>query len=85
MNDLVMRMEDNNGDTTGVFNAARKLLNRASVERTISKQEAMCLVGQLPLVLCSETLTQSHYHLIPELEIARSNVEMMEREVIQAG
>jgi hypothetical protein len=31
-------------------------LNRASVERTISKQEAMCLVGQLPLVLCSETL-----------------------------
>jgi hypothetical protein len=31
-------------------------LNRASVERTISKQERMCLVGQLPLVLCSETL-----------------------------
>jgi hypothetical protein len=39
--DLVIRMEDNNGDITGFFYAARKLLNRASVERTISKQEAM--------------------------------------------
>jgi hypothetical protein len=67
MKDVVMRMEDKNGDITGFFYAARKLLNRASVERTISKQEAMCLVGQLPLVLCSETLNQSHYHLIPEL------------------
>jgi hypothetical protein len=56
MKDLVMRMEDKNGDITGFFNAARKLLNRASVERTISKQEAMFLVGQLPLVLCSENL-----------------------------
>jgi hypothetical protein len=56
MKDLVMRMEDKNGGITGFFNAAQKLLNRASVERTISKQEAMCLVGQLPLVLYSETL-----------------------------
>jgi hypothetical protein len=56
MKDLVMIMEDKNGDITGFFYAAWKLLNRASVELTISKQEAMCLVGQLPLVLCSETL-----------------------------
>jgi hypothetical protein len=35
MKDLVMRMEDNNGDITGFFYAARKLLNRASNERTI--------------------------------------------------
>jgi hypothetical protein len=56
MKDLAMRIEDNNGDITVVFKAARKLLNRASVERTISKQEAMCLAGQLPLVICSETL-----------------------------
>jgi hypothetical protein len=44
MKDLVMRMEDKNGDITGFFNAARKLLNRAFVERTISKQESVCLV-----------------------------------------
>jgi hypothetical protein len=35
MNDLVMRMEDKNGDITGFFYGARKLLNMASVERTI--------------------------------------------------
>jgi hypothetical protein len=51
MKDLVMRMEDKNGDITGFVYSARKLLNRASVERTISKQEAMCLAGQLPLVI----------------------------------
>jgi hypothetical protein len=56
MKDLVMRMEDKNGDITGGFNSARKLLNRASVERNISKQESMCLVGQLQLVICSDTL-----------------------------
>jgi hypothetical protein len=39
-----------------VFSAARKLLNRASVYRIISKQEAMCLLAQLPLVLCSERI-----------------------------
>jgi hypothetical protein len=32
MKDLVVRMEDNNGDITGFFYAARKLLNRASVD-----------------------------------------------------
>jgi hypothetical protein len=39
-----------------VFSAARKLINRASVERTISKQEAMCLLAYLPLILCLERI-----------------------------
>jgi hypothetical protein len=56
MKDLVMNMEDMYGNKEGVFSAARKLLNRASVDRTISKQEAMCLLAQLPLVLCSEKI-----------------------------
>jgi hypothetical protein len=56
MIDLVMNMEDMYGSKAGVFSAARKLLNRASVDRTISKQEAMCLLAQLPLVLCSEKI-----------------------------
>jgi hypothetical protein len=42
MKDLVMRMEDNNGDITGFFYAARKLLNRASVERTIYQNRRRC-------------------------------------------
>jgi hypothetical protein len=56
MKDLVMNMEDMYGNKEGVFSAARKLLNRASVDRTLSKQEAMCLLAQLPLVLCSERI-----------------------------
>jgi hypothetical protein len=56
MKDLVMNMENMYGNKEGVFSAARKLLNRASVDRTISKQEAMCLLAQLPLILCSERI-----------------------------
>jgi hypothetical protein len=63
MKDLVMNMEDMYGNKAGVFSAARKLLNRASVDRTISKQEAMCLLAQLPLVLCSEKI--EHVSLSP--------------------
>jgi hypothetical protein len=77
MKDLVMRMEDMNGDITGGCYAARKLLNRASVERTISKQEVMCLVGQLPLVLCSETL----WRKVEDKEIMREH--LMERNIEQ--
>jgi hypothetical protein len=46
-------MEDMYGNKEGLFSAARKLLNRASVERTISKHEAMCLLAHLPMILCS--------------------------------
>jgi hypothetical protein len=56
MKDLVMNMEDMYGNKEGVFSATRKLLNSASVGRTISKQEAMCLMAQLPLILCSERI-----------------------------
>jgi hypothetical protein len=56
MKDLVMNMKDMYGNKGGVFSAAGKLLNRASIDRTISKQEAMCLLAQLPLVLCSERI-----------------------------
>jgi hypothetical protein len=38
MKDLVMNMEHLHGDKMGIYFAARKLLNRASVDRTISKQ-----------------------------------------------
>jgi hypothetical protein len=56
MKDLVMNMEDMYGNKAGVFSTAVKLLNRASVDRTISKQKTMCLLAQLPLVLCSEKI-----------------------------
>jgi hypothetical protein len=53
---LVTNMEDMYGNKEGVFSAARKLIDRASVDRTISKHEAMCLLAQLPLILCSERI-----------------------------
>jgi hypothetical protein len=40
----------------GIYCAERKLLNRASVDHTISKQEAMCLLGNLHLNLCLENI-----------------------------
>jgi hypothetical protein len=56
MKDLAMNMEDIYGKKEGVFSAARKLLNCALVDSTISKQEAMCLLAHLPLILCSERI-----------------------------
>jgi hypothetical protein len=56
MKDLVINMEDMYGNKEGVFSATRKLINRASVDRTISKQESMCFLEQLPLILCLERI-----------------------------
>jgi hypothetical protein len=56
MKDLDMNMEDMYGNKAGVLSSVRKLINRALVDRTTSKHEAMCLLAQLPLVLCSENI-----------------------------
>jgi hypothetical protein len=67
MKDLVMNMEDKYENKECEFSAAMKLLNRSSVDRTISKQEAMCLQAQLPLIFCSErieTVSLSHFKRI---------------------
>jgi hypothetical protein len=56
MKDLVIHMEVLHGDKIGVYCAARKLLNRASIDRTILKQESTCLLGKLTLTLCSEKI-----------------------------
>jgi hypothetical protein len=56
MEDMVMNVQDMYKNKEGVFSAARKLLNRASVDRNISKQESMSLLAQLPLILCSERI-----------------------------
>ncbi len=34
----------------------QKCLNKSIFNRTITKQEAMCQVGKLPLVICSESI-----------------------------
>jgi hypothetical protein len=67
MKDLDMNMEDMYGNKEGVFSAAVKLINRVSVDRTISKQEAMCVLAQLPLILCSERIEP--FYLSPSRRI----------------
>jgi len=47
---------DETGTQRDVIRLVRQILNRALATRVISKQEAMCELGGLGLVLCSETI-----------------------------
>ena len=44
------------GDKNEVISLTRKLLNRVNTTRTISKQECMVLLSDIPLVECSEII-----------------------------
>jgi hypothetical protein len=73
MKDLVMNMAAMYGNKEGVFSATKKLLNWASVDIIISKQEAMCFLAQLPLILCSErspTISVTNTCLFLQMELA---------------
>ena len=48
--------ESETGDETDVVKWAHKLMNKSVANRTITKQEAMCELGQLPMVICSESI-----------------------------
>jgi hypothetical protein len=48
--------ESETGDETDVAKWAHKLMNRSVANRTITKQEAMCELGGLPMVICSESI-----------------------------
>ena len=43
------------GSQQDVVKVARQILNRGSAHRTVSKQECVVELTELPLVLCSET------------------------------
>jgi hypothetical protein len=79
MKDMVMNMEDMYGNKEGVFSATMKLLTRASVDRTISKQDAMCLVSQLPLILSSERI--EYMSLSPSTYISNQNEAWNEKKL----
>ena len=81
MRDLVMNTEDMSGNRSGVFQIARKLLNRAMVSRTIPKQEAMVLLGDLPLTSCSEMIepvSRSRYYQV-DTKDTKKNTSWMKR------
>ena len=54
MLNLIMKATDDSGTKEGLYTIARRWLNRSSVTRCISRQEAQCLLVGLPLVKCSE-------------------------------
>ena len=56
MKDLIMGCQDISGTTNDVKRIARKLLNKTSKDKVISKQEYMCHLAKLDLFLCSESI-----------------------------
>lgn len=53
---LILAADDNTGDKDDIKRIAKKIMNKAASKRIISKQEACCLLGDLDLFLCSETI-----------------------------
>lgn len=56
MKALILGCQDVFGTTDDVKKIARKLLNRTSRDKIISKQECMCHLAKLDLFLCSESI-----------------------------
>jgi len=52
--DLIMGAEDFTGDKKDVARVCKQVMNKCASKRLISKQEAMVLLADLPLTLCTE-------------------------------
>jgi len=52
--DLIMASEDYTGDKKDVVRVCKQVMNKCASKRLISKQEAMCLLADLPLTMCTE-------------------------------
>ena len=56
MKALILGSQDVTRSTNDVKRAARKLLNKTTKDKVISKQECMCHLAKLDLFLCSESI-----------------------------
>lgn len=56
MKGLILGCKDTSGTTADVKKIAKKLLNKTSKDKLISKQECMCHLARLDLFLCSESI-----------------------------
>jgi hypothetical protein len=54
--DFALSCETETGDENDIIKTVQKCLNKTVSSRTITKQEAVCQLGKLPLVICSETI-----------------------------
>ena len=55
MKALILGCQEVSGTSNDVKRIARKLLNKTTKDKVISKQECMCHLGKLDLFLCSES------------------------------
>ena len=53
---LILGAQEVSGTTNDVKRIARKLLNKTTKDKVISKQECMCDLAKLDLFLCSESI-----------------------------
>ena len=56
MKALILGSQEVSGTANDVKKIARKLLNKTSKDKVISKQECMCQLARLDLFLCSESI-----------------------------
>ncbi len=56
MKAIILGSQDIKGTSSDVKKIAKKLLNKTSKNKIISKQECMCHLAKLDLFLCSETI-----------------------------
>src|SRR5687767_5829922 len=56
MKALILGSQEVSGTSNDVKRIARKLLNKTTKDKVISKQECMCHLAKLDLFLCSETI-----------------------------
>ena len=68
---FIMNSEDPTGTKEGLYSLAQKWMNRASVSRIISRQEANCLLASLHLTSCTEHM--ENISLAYKIEISNRN------------
>ena len=74
MKALILGCQDTTGTTNEVKKIARKLLNKVTKDKVISKQECMCHLAKLDLFVCSEsneTVSISGEHCLQTSEGAK--------------
>ena len=76
---LVLQSQESYGSKADVQQIAQKLLNKTISNKMVSKQEAMVLIGQLPLVNRSESIStvsiSGHY----KLDYKKSNTTFLSK------
>lgn len=72
---LVLKSESIEGGKRDVQRVTKQILNNCAKQRMVSKQEAMVMLGNLELVLCSESISNISISSSKRLRKAESNID----------